>query len=58
MNTVRTVIIWATGVVAAGSIFGVIGNALVYDGGPWFGLGGICAFICARLWASERSFLT
>lgn len=55
MNIARTIAIWATGIIAAVAICGVIGNALVYDGGSWLAVGGACAFICARLWASERS---
>jgi len=56
MTIIRSVAIWTTGIIAAVAIGGVVGNALVYDGGSWVAVGGACAFICARLWAGERTY--
>lgn len=57
MAILRSVAIWTTGIIATVAIGGVVGNALVYDGGSWIAVGGACAFICARLWAGERTYL-
>lgn len=55
----RTVGIWVSGLIA-GAIFGAfIGQALdassMGDPGVPGAIGGMCLFICARLWATSRA---
>jgi hypothetical protein len=56
---VRTAILWSAGLIAGMIIGGLIGNTLQSDfsrdGGFFGAIAGAAVFICARLWATERS---
>jgi hypothetical protein len=56
----RTVALWVFGLLAGGSFGGLIGFAIssLYGGQQYDGflglIGGVSAFVCARLWATEK----
>ncbi len=56
MANLRAVAIWALGLIAAGTVGGLLGTATSSAGDQGFGgaVAGACAFACARLWAGER----
>lgn len=54
MSRAKSIAIWTCGIVAAALIGGAIGESLSGPTGALPGwVGGLCAFVCARLWMTE-----
>jgi hypothetical protein len=52
----RTFAIWVFGILASMTFGGAVGAIIDRSGAGeavWYGIGGACAFTCARLWAKE-----
>ncbi len=51
----RIIAIWVFGLLGAGIVGSLIGDALTYDGGVFGFLAGVFLFTCLRLWLAAPS---